>query len=114
MALNRKHSRRIVVDEENYRFKVSTTSIDKDGNYRLNVTVQREAGGARLEVCGLLTRDYWLDISDPGDKDSADYPVITPKHVRFIIEQARQQGWQALEPGPTFVLELENQMLFYF
>lgn len=112
MSLNRKHSRRIVVDEESYRFKVSKTSIDKDGNYRLNLTVQREAEGARLEVRGLLSRDFWLDISDPGDKDPADYPVITPRHVRFVIEQARQQGWQSQETGPAFVLELENQMLF--
>ncbi|QDV18374.1 hypothetical protein Pan153_30310 [Gimesia panareensis] len=113
MALNRKHSRQIVVDEETYRFKISTTRADEDGNFHLNVTVQREAGGSRLQVSGLVTRDFWLDISDPGAKMSKDYPVITPRHVRLIIERARQQGWQPETAGPVFVLELDNETLFF-
>lgn len=112
MALNKKNSRRIVVDEEVFRYKVSATSPDNDRNFRLNVTLQREAGGSRLEVRGLITRDFWLDISEPGVKTSEDYPVITPRHIRTIIQQGQQQGWQPEETGPAFVLELENQTLF--
>jgi len=112
MALNKKSSRRIVVDEETFRYKVSATRPDEDGKFQLNVTIQRDAGGSRLEVRGLFTRNFWLDISEPGVKTSKDYPVITPRHIRTIIKQAQQQGWQPEETGPAFVLELENQTLF--
>tara|TARA_R110002096_G_scaffold53074_1_gene137980 strand:- start:150 stop:494 length:345 start_codon:yes stop_codon:yes gene_type:complete len=112
MALNKKSSRRIVVDEETFRYKVSATRLDEDRKFQLNVTIQRDAGGSRLEVRGLITRDFWLDISEPGVKTSKDYPVITPRHIRTIIKQAQQQGWHPEETGPAFVLELENQTLF--
>ncbi|EDL61708.1 hypothetical protein [Gimesia maris] len=112
MALNRKNSRRIMIEEETFRYKVSAMSPDDDRNFRLNVTVQRESGGSRLEVRGLITRDFWLDISEPGVKTSKDYPVITPRHIRTIVKQAQQQGWHPEETGPAFVLELENQTLF--
>tara|TARA_R110002095_G_C4121928_1_gene226488 strand:+ start:312 stop:656 length:345 start_codon:yes stop_codon:yes gene_type:complete len=112
MALNKKSSRRIVVDGDIFRYKISATSPDVDRNFHLNVTVQRKAGGSGLEVRGLITRDFWLDISEPGVKTSEEYPVITPRHIRSIIQQAQQQGWQPDESRPAFVLELENQKLF--
>ncbi len=89
MALNKKNSRRIVVDEEVFRYRVSATSPDDDKNFRLNVTVQCEAGRSRLEVRGLITRDFWLDISEPDVKTNEDYPVITPRRVRSIIQQSQ-------------------------
>jgi len=112
MALNRKQSRRITVDGQDFRYKVSTTRLDTDWNFRLNVTVQREERGARLEVRGLVTRDFWLDISMPNPKRNEDYPIITPRHIRSIIQQAQLQGWQPDETGPAFVLELDNSELF--
>lgn len=112
MALNRKNSRRIVVGEEAYRYKVSATSPDENRNYRLNVTLQREAGGSRLEVRGLVTRDFWLDISQPGEKRSEDYPAVMPQHIQTIIELAIKAGWQPQTTGPSFVLKLNNEVLF--
>lgn len=112
MALNKKNSRRIVVDEETFRYKVSATSPDEDGHFHLNVTLQREAGGSQLQVRGLVTRDFWLDISEPGVKTNEDYPIITPRHIRLIIKQAREEGWQHHVTGPVFVMELNNSQLF--
>ncbi|WP_417387178.1 hypothetical protein [Gimesia sp.] len=112
MALNRKNSRRIMIEEEAFRYKVSTTRPDEDGKFQLNVTIQRDAGGSRLEVRGLFTRNFWLDISEPGVKTSKDYPVITPRHIRTIIDEAKAAGWQPQKTGPGFVIELENESLF--
>lgn len=112
MALSKKNSRQIVVDGDTFRYKVSATSPDEDRSFRLNVTLQREAGGSRLEVLGLVTRDFWLDISKPGVKVSKKYPTITPRHIRTIIGRAINAGWQPQTTGPAFVLELDNETLF--
>lgn len=112
MALNKKNSRKIVVDGESYRYSVSATSPDADWNFRLNVTLQREDGGSRLEVRGLVTRDFWLDISNPGVRSEDDYPIVTPRHIPNIISRAIDAGWQPHETGPAFVLELDNETIF--
>ena len=112
MALNKKNSRRIVVEGDAFRYTVSATRPDDDRNFHLNVTLQREAGGSRLEVRGLVTRDYWLDISNPGERAREDDPTITPRHIRTIIGRAIDAGWQPHETGPAFVLELDNETLF--
>jgi len=113
MALNKKNSRKIVVDGESYRYSVSATSLDAAGNYRLNVTLQSEDDGARLVVRGLVTRDFWLDISKPGMKTEEDYPTVTPRHIKSIIRLAVDSDWQPQKTGPAFELELNNDQLFF-
>lgn len=113
MTLNKKNSRRIVVDGNAYRYKVSATRPDEDWNFNLNVTLQSEDGGARLVVRGLVTRDFWLDISNPGMKTEEDYPTVIPRHIKSIIGLAVDSGWQPQKTGPSFELELKNEQLFF-
>lgn len=113
MALNQKNSRKIVVEENAYRYTVSATRPDADWNFHLNVSLQSEAGGARLVVRGLVPRDFWLDISKPGVKTEEDYPIVTPRHIRKIIALAIADGWQPQKTGPSFELELKNERLFF-
>ena len=114
MSLSRKKSRPIVVDGLNYRFQVSTTRIDDEWNYRLNLTVQCvERNGGLLQAFGILTRNFWLDFPDiKAGKDIDHYPLIKPKHVAEIIKMGISKGWNPKEAGSRFSLELDNAELF--
>lgn len=58
MTLSIKKSRPITIDNYSYRYQISTTKIDIDGNYRLNLTIQTvEPVSNILLVKGLITRD---------------------------------------------------------
>ena len=44
MALPKKKSRPITVNDNDYRYAISTTQIDDNWNFRLNLTVQSAKG----------------------------------------------------------------------
>ena len=113
MALPKKKSRPITVGSNKYRYIVSTSRIDNDSNFKLNLTVQiAEGEGAILKVIGLLTRDFWLDFSDKNDtNDKKDYPVILPNHIAKMINKATKNGWLPLEKGTPFILNLSNNFI---
>ena len=57
MTLTTRKSRAIMIDDVGYRYQVSTTQIDDEWSFRLNLTVQRvEPNGSVLQVTGLVTR----------------------------------------------------------
>lgn len=114
MTLSRKKSIGITVLNERYRFQVSTTKLDENYNFSLNLTVQLElSGGAVLKVNGLMTRDFWIDFSDLGsDWNKDDYPIIQPKHISKIIELALLAGWTPTEKGLAFEVSTDNESFF--
>ncbi len=108
-----KKSRAISVDGEDYRYQVSTTRIDEDWNFTLNLTVQRwNPPSAILEVKGLVTRDYWLDISDGLMWEKKDYPVLLPRHIASLIKTAELAGWKSQVIGVSFILNTNNGAIF--
>ena len=108
MALPKKKSRPITVNNEQFRYVISTGKYNENWEFDLNVTVQTATGeGAILKVEGLVTRDFWLDF--PYDVTTReDYPVLTPKDISLIIKNSISQGWKPNEKGSPFVIRLDN------
>lgn len=114
MALTKKKSRPIVVNDECYRFQISTTKVDKDWNFTLNLTIQHEEKkGSVLQIKGLVTRDFWLMFSELGnDWKKEDYPIVLPKHISKIINLSLKNGWLPKIKGPAYILKTENKVFF--
>ena len=101
MSLPNKGSRRIVVDDIAYRWRVRHKPTHSQGDYacELQFAVQRESFG-RCTLSVILDQprpDNWLN--KPG-------AVVTPALVAQAVRQALQQGWQASSNGSAFVLRL--------
>jgi hypothetical protein len=113
VTLTVKKSRPIRIEDEEYRFQISTTRIDKEWNFILNITIQRwSPPRGILEVKGLVTRDYWLDISDGSKWNIEDYPVILPKHIAILIQNAKLGGWNSEDCGGPFIMNTDNGAVF--
>jgi hypothetical protein len=97
MAIVKKGSRRIVVDDVEYRWRVrQKPPYDTGEHHGLNCSVERvgEKPGAILVVHFPEARlDTWI-----GSKSS---PIV-PSHVASAIRGALQAGWQPLQPGTPF------------
>lgn len=101
MSLPSKGSRRIVVDDIAYRWRVRHKPTYGQGAFasELQFAVQRESFG-RCTLSVILDQprpDNWLN--KPG-------AVVTPALVAQAVRQALQQGWQASSAGSAFVLRL--------
>jgi len=113
VTLTVKKSRAISINSEDYRYQVSTTRIDNDWNFTLNLTVQRwNPPLGVLEVKGLVTRDYWLDFSDSANWNINDYPVLLPKHIELLIKVSELSGWKPQVKGKSFILNTSNGAIF--
>lgn len=113
MTLTVKKSRPIKIKNEDYRYQVSTTRIDDEWNFTLNVTVQKwSPPQGVLEVKGLVTRDFWLDISDGAKWNKGDYPIILPKHISQLVELAVSQGWDKTSTGKSYRISTNNGAVF--
>ena len=114
MTLAKKKSRAIEVNGVSYRYQVSTTRMDGNGNFSLNVTVQLEQGVRQvLKVVGLITRNDWLDGPMVAvDADRRNYPVLMPKHIAKLIKLALSEGWNPELSGPPHDLHMQNDELF--
>jgi hypothetical protein len=113
MTLSTKKSRPITIDGNSFRYQISTTKTDKDGNYRLNLTIQTaEPVSNILLVKGLITRDYWLDFPRINDHDKSEYPIITSRHIIKSITKARKHGWKYDGTDKRFELDMTNEELF--
>ncbi len=108
MALPKKKSRLLTVNNDEFRYVISTGKYNENWEFNLNITVQLATGeGAKLKVEGLVTRDFWLDF--PNDVTSKeDYPVLTPKDISIIIKNGLKQGWKPSEKGASFIIRLDN------
>jgi hypothetical protein len=114
LSLTSKKSKRIEVESVGYRYQVSTTKIDDDWNFSLNLTLEPEEGSGRvLQARGLVTRDRWLDISgSESSLSQGDYPIILPRHIARFIKIAKANGWDSTETGNPFMLKVDNERFF--
>ncbi|MCP4130564.1 MAG: hypothetical protein GY754_06240 [bacterium] len=88
MAVSRKGSRNITVDDEEFSWKIS-----RDKEYIHLVVVYKGTQGRRLLV-QFKEEDRKGDKNSPG-KDIAIGPGLIAKLIRY----ARSQGWNFREPG---------------
>jgi len=102
MAINRKGSRRVVVDDVVYRWTIRRKP-SRGQAYEwspLRVAISPDAGlGTTLVVEANGERpDAYLQIS----------PVtMTPATIAATIRAALASGWRSTEPGPPFHFKLE-------
>jgi len=114
MALPRKKSRRIVVDDVVYRWAVRLGQLDEHGTGWLSITIDAEEPGGEVLLVRTTSRDFWLDFGDlAGGKipwQADNYPVVTPSLVKQLVRMARGAGWSpALGSGTrSFTLELSE------
>ena len=113
LTLTVKKSRPIKIDGEDYRYTILTTRVDNDWNFTLNITVQKwNPPRGILEVKGLVTRDFWLDISDGAKWNIGDYPVVLPRHILHLVELAISLGWERATVGKPYRLNTNNGAVF--
>ena len=63
MALPKKKSRLITVNNIDFRYSISTSKIDIERALRLNLTIQIASGeGSILKADGIVTRDFYALI----------------------------------------------------
>ncbi|MDT0559555.1 hypothetical protein RM697_12900 [Ichthyenterobacterium sp. W332] len=111
MALPKKKSRLITVNNEKYRYVISAGKYNENWEFDLNITVQLATGeGCKLKVKGLITRDYWLDF--PNDITSKeDYPVLTPLEISIIITCSLKSGWNPELKGKPYIININNNQI---
>lgn len=103
MSLSKRKSRKIVVDNDEYRWSPS-----QDSGYMV-LTVQHASGrGRKIEVAitdhrHVTVRDgrYLLEVAD-GHK-----LAITPSLVQKVIQDALELGWSPTEEGRPMSLYLD-------
>lgn len=110
MALARKGSRNLVVDDVAYRWSVrrKPTYCQEMGWSNLSFAIEAASTGlCTLHVITQATRaDSVAELS--GTADVTASMTITPALVAHCIQQALQQGWQSLQPGSAFELRLTS------
>ncbi|BDD09054.1 hypothetical protein FUAX_14860 [Fulvitalea axinellae] len=112
MSLSKKKSRPITVDGVDFRYSISTSKIDNDWNFRLNLTIQIASGeGSVLTVHGIVTRNFWLDFSEYGKYGKENYPVFKPSDISRVIKAGLKNGWVPEEKGSPHILELDNSFV---
>ncbi len=115
MSLAKKKSRSITVADVEYRYQISTSKMDENANFSMNLTIHREfPKGKALTVQGLMTRDFWIDFSDRAEWTESDYPVIKPSHIAATIQKAISLGWDSSKASRAFKIETTNDEFFKF
>lgn len=107
MAISRKNSRRIVVDDAAYRWSVS-----EDSGYS-KLVIQHAAGrGQKLEITVRWTVGWTLTV-DGHVSHSIGPASVTPAMVKSVIRFAGSLGWQAERPHPqplTYRLQRDGSL----
>jgi hypothetical protein len=104
MATRKAGSRRIVVDETVYRWRIRRRAAFNQTDYGvglIHVAVERaEAPGATLIIR--------TDRPHPADYTTTTVVPVLPSDVAQWIRQAIAAGWSPGVPGPTFCGQLEG------
>ena len=90
MALPKRKSQPITIDDDSYRWMVSATP------HGLNLTVGHDAGGQLLRTT-LKKLNLFRQTSDAHWEFVRQGRSITPSLVRSLMEMALHQGWTPLE-----------------
>ncbi|MCU6793522.1 hypothetical protein OB236_15565 [Paenibacillus sp. WQ 127069] len=106
MTLSKKGSRKIVVDEEEYRWIISATS---KGRIVL-ITEHGQEKGQRIEVyIESDINEFWVEFPYV---DDLNLKIVKPKEVAVIITKAIEQGWRSKEKGAPIVFDwFENKLV---
>lgn len=102
MAIPKKGSRKIVVNQDDYRWLIRRKATDCQSDFgfgEINVAIEHADG------CGatLLVKTGYPHPQDmaAGGVINAVTPVV-PSDVAIWIKEAIKAGWCPQEPGPTF------------
>ena len=104
MALSNRKSRKIVVDEKEYRWSPS-----QDSGYMILVVQHSSGNGKKLEV--IISEDRNIVIENGSysiEVGFSDKLIITPKLVQSVIRDALAMGWKAKGNGSPVELSLNE------
>lgn len=104
MTINKKSSRKIVVNDEHFIWTVSP-----DSGYIIMIAELESYKGSRLEV--YIDSDIdslWVNFPNTEHLNSK---IIRPKDVEFFINQSIEQGWSPKEKGAPLVFEFDGKQL---
>ena len=104
MALNKKKSRLITIDSEQYRWVVSSNS-----GFNVFVAEKEDVKGGKIEVYFDRYINKHKSRFVPGAKE--ELKIIKPKDAESIIRQAIIKGWNPDEKGRPVVFDLEGDIL---
>ena len=106
MGLRRKHSRRIVVDGERYRWTVGTSQQARTGC--VSVVLELAAEPRQRLVVQVPRRNFWLDFKELGEGSlpyvEEAYRLVTPGIIRSIVVSALAAGWEPREKHKPLTL----------
>lgn len=100
MSLSRRNSRKIVVDDREYRWSPS-----RDSGFMVLVVQHSSGNGKKLEV--VISDDQHVIIENGSysiEYDAVDQLLITPKLVETMIREALKAVWNPEETGPPVEL----------
>jgi len=104
MALSKKKSRIITIENEKFRWVISPSS-----GYLVYVAEKEDVKGRKIEVyIKSYINDFWVKF--PHVKD-LKLKIIKPKDSESIIKQALKLGWIPEEKGRPIVFDLVNNKL---
>ncbi len=103
MAIAKKGTRRIVVDDEPYRWLIRRKATYSQSDYgigTLHVAIEHahESGAVLIVYTGR---------AHPKDWATEEVSPIHPSDVAGWIRQALASGWEPSQPGPQFALDCE-------
>ncbi|WP_417397193.1 hypothetical protein [Gimesia chilikensis] len=96
MTLSRRNSRKIVVDDREYRWSPS-----RDSGFMVLVVQHSSGKGKKLEV--VISDDQNIIVENGSysiEYDTVGKLLITPKLVETLIREALKAGWNPEETGP--------------
>ena len=100
--LNKKKSRSIHVDGDQYQWTVS-----EDSGYSVFVALATEKQGQKLEV-RLPWQSNNRDSSNSGQADSSPV-IVTPGLAAKLIQQAKTLGWLPSSQGQPIVFDWRDE-----
>ncbi|NOU95606.1 hypothetical protein GC093_20575 [Paenibacillus sp. LMG 31456] len=104
MTLSKKGSRKIIVNDEEFRWIISPSK-----DFISLIAEHGHEKGRRIEV--YIKSDInrlWVEFPHIDDQN---LKVITPKDTSFIISEAIKQGWNPKEKGKPMVFDLNGDSL---
>ncbi|ULL16409.1 hypothetical protein DVH26_19360 [Paenibacillus sp. H1-7] len=104
MTINKKTSRKIVVNEEHFVWTVSPGS-----GYIIMIAELESYKGRRLEVYIASDIDsLWVNFPNT---EHLNIKVIRPNVVEYFIRQAFEEGWNPKEKGAPIVFKFDGKQL---
>lgn len=107
MALSKRKSRTIIVDNQKYRWSPS-----QDSGYMILVVQHFSGKGKKLEI--VISDDQNIVIENGSysiEIGSTNKLIITPKLVETLIKDSIKIGWNPLLSGPPAQLSLNDSKL---